>query len=243
MVQQRPVALVTGGAKRVGRAIVERLAAEGYDVAFTYHTSTAGAEEVVEKWRGTVRVLGVRADLSKPAEAVEAIGRAFEGTFNRLDVLVNNASVYRPAALSETDPAVMRELMAVHFESPLLLCQRFESLLRRARGHVVNMVDLLGEKPWPKYLAYCASKAALWNLTLGLARELAPEVTVNGIAPGVVEWPEDYPEAEREKYLKRVPLARAGRADDVAEAVIYFAKAAPYVTGQVLRVDGGRSVT
>ncbi|MDB5297834.1 MAG: pteridine reductase, partial [Phycisphaerales bacterium] len=163
-----------------------------------------------------------------------------------------------PARLADTSPDLMRRLWAVHAESPLLLCQRFAPRLRAAGrgevgdgeigaggggGHVVNMVDLLAERPWPEYLAYCASKAALWNLTLGLARELAPDVTVNGIAPGVVEWPAGYPEAERVKYLKRVPLARAGTPGDVAEAVAYLVTGGRYVTGQILRLDGGRSIT
>jgi pteridine reductase len=133
--------------------------------------------------------------------------------------------------------------MAVHFESPLLLCQAFAPMLRHSKGHIVNMVDLLAERPWPQYLAYCASKAALWNLTLGLARELAPDVTVNGIAPGVVEWPEDYPPEEREKYLRRVPLARAGTPQDVAEAVHFLVTGGSYITGQIIRLDGGRSIT
>jgi len=124
----------------------------------------------------------------------------------------------------------------------MLLCQAFAPLLRASGGHVVNMVDLLAERPWPQYLAYCASKAGLWTLTLGLARELAPEVTVNGIAPGVVEWPDDYPEEERQKYLKRVPLARAGTPQDVANLVEFLCTAGRYITGQTIRLDGGRSV-
>jgi pteridine reductase len=127
--------------------------------------------------------------------------------------------------------------------APLLLCQRFAATLRSTRGHVINMVDLLAERPWPTYLAYCASKAALKNLTLGLARELAPEVTVNGIAPGVVEWPADYPQAEREKYLQRVPLARAGTPQDVANLVHFLCTEGSYITGQIIRLDGGRSIT
>jgi pteridine reductase len=137
----------------------------------------------------------------------------------------------------------MRRLMAIHFEAPLLLAQAFAPMLRAARGHVVNMVDIQAERPSPQYLAYCASKAALVNLTLGLARELAPEVTVNGIAPGVVEWPDDYPEAERAKYLKRVPLQRPGTPGDVAELVHFLCTAGSYLTGQILRLDGGRSIT
>ena len=105
------------------------------------------------------------------------------------------------------------------------------------------MVDLLAERPWPRYVAYCASKAALANLTLGLARELAPQVTVNGIAPGVVDWPDDFPESDQEKYLKRVPLARPGSPRDVAEAVLFLCTAGSYITGQILRLDGGRSIT
>src|SRR6185369_5639982 len=114
----------------------------------------------------------------------------------------------------------------------LLLCQKFQPLLRAARGHVINMIDLLAERPWPQYMAYCASKAALANLTLSLARELAPEVTVNGIAPGVVEWPNDYPQAERDKYLKRVPLNRPGTPQDVANLVHFLATGGSYMTGQ-----------
>ena len=104
------------------------------------------------------------------------------------------------------------------------------------------MVDLLAEKPWPRYLAYCASKAALSNLTLGLARELAPEVTVNGIAPGVVEWPADMPESERGQYLQHVPLRRPGTPQDVANLVEFLITRGTYITGQILRLDGGRSL-
>jgi len=158
-------------------------------------------------------------------------------------VLVNNASLYEPSSLHETDAQQMNRLWNVHVTAPLLLCQRFATLLRTSRGHVVNMVDLLAQRPWPQYLAYCTSKAGLWSLTLGLARELAPEVTVNGIAPGAVEWPDGYPEPERQKYLKRVPLGRAGTPQDVAELVHFLCTAGNYLTGQIIRLDGGRSIT
>src|SRR4051812_4435709 len=238
------VALVTGGAKRVGRAIALRLADEGFDVALTYLSSQSEADavtaEITAKGR---RAHAIRADLTQPGIAVNEIHRAVSVEFGRLDVLVNNASLYLPSALAETNSEQLHRLNAIPVDPPLPLCQRFEPMLRAARGRIVNMVDLLAERPWPQYLAYCTTKAALWNLTLGLARALAPDVTVNGIAPGVVEWPDHYPESDQQKYLKRVPLARAGTPDDVASAVAFFVTAAPYVTGQILRLDGGRSLT
>ena len=234
---EKRVALVTGGAKRVGRAIVETLAAAGFTVVFTYNSSEAEAAELARRVKGQA----IRADLSDPLAATRTIRDAFQHP--RLDVLVNNASLYQAAKLPETSPEVMRRLMAIHFESPLLLAQSFEPMLRASRGHIVNMVDLLAERPWPQYMAYCASKAALANLTLSLARELAPEVSVNGIAPGVVEWPPDYPETEKQKYLKRVPLQRPGTPQDVANLVHFLATGGDYITGQIIRLDGGRSIT
>jgi pteridine reductase len=235
----RPVALITGGAKRVGRAIVERLAAAGYAVAFTYNTSQAEAAALEKSIDG----IAIGVDLTDPVNAVEHIGHMFVKSFNRLDVLVNSASLYLPGQLEAASIEQSRQMMAIHFESPLLLCKQAASMLRASRGHIINMVDIMAERPGPGYLAYCASKAALLNLTLSLARELAPEVTVNGIAPGVVDWPPGYSAEDKEKYLKRVPLARAGTPADVAETVHFLATTGSYMTGQILRLDGGRSIT
>jgi pteridine reductase len=241
--QQQRVALVTGAAKRVGRAIVERLAAAGFDIAFTYHSSDGEARELRKSLLGKGRrVLAIGADLIK-ADAASTVCERFREEFSRLDVLVNNASLYEPSPLDQADAGQMLRLWTIHVTSPMLLCRDLAPLLRQCGGHVINMVDLLAERPWPQYLGYCTSKAGLLNLTLGLARELAPEVTVNGIAPGVVEWPADYPEAEKQKYLKRVPLKRAGRPQDVAELVHFLCTAGEYITGQIIHLDGGRSVT
>lgn len=237
------VALVTGGAKRVGRAIVENLARAGFDILFTYLSSEADAAQTVAAVNSAGRrALAIRADLTDLPEGAERVARVVQAEFGRLDVLVNNASLYEQGHLETTNLDQMRRLWSIHVEAPLLLCQRLAPLLRQSRGHIINMVDLLAERPVPRYLAYCPSKAGLWNLTLGLARALAPEVTVNGIAPGAVEWPADFPAAERESYLKRVPLGRAGTPEDVAELVRFLCTSGSYITGQVIRLDGGRSI-
>jgi len=238
------VALITGAARRVGREIALTLANEGFNIAFTYLNSEDEARALVEEIAGKgLRTSMIRADLTQPESAVELIHRDIAEKFGRIDVLVNNASLYLAGDLGASNAGTAQKLHAIHVIAPLLLCQKFEVMLRENNGHVINMVDLLAERPWPEYLAYCASKAGLWNLTLGLARALAPEVTVNGIAPGVVEWPDDYPVAEREKYLKRVPLARAGTAEDVAQVVKFLVIEGNYITGQIIRLDGGRSIT
>ena len=241
---EKRVALVTGGAKRVGRAIVERLAAAGFDVGFTYLTSQASADQMcdsIRRWGR--RCIAIRADLTDPVAAAPLVAGTIHDSLGRVDVLVNNASIYQPSSLQDLDLEAARRMWAIHVEAPMLLCQHFERDLRDAHGHIVNMLDLLAERPWPPYLAYSTTKAALWNLTLGLARELAPQVTVNGIAPGIVEWPDDYPQAEQDKYLKRVPLARAGTPGDVAETVHFLCTSGAYITGQIIRLDGGRSIT
>ena len=242
--ENQRVALITGGAKRVGRAIVNRLSDAGFDIAFTYLTSSTDADnllaEVKSKGRKTI---AIKADLTDPPQAISQITAAWKQTFTRLDLLVNSASIFEPGTLSQTDSAQIRRAYAIHVESPLLLCKAFADLLRQSNGRIINMVDLQAEKPVPSYIAYCASKAALLNLTLSLARELAPQVTVNGIAPGVVEWPRDFPQTEKDKYLRRVPLGRAGTPQDVAELVYFLATAGSYITGQIIHLDGGRSIT
>jgi pteridine reductase len=231
------VALVTGGAKRVGAAIVRRLADAGFHVVFTWHRSQSEAQGLADQLAATA----IQADLTRQA-GVAAVVQAI-GSVGRLDVLVNNASIYEPTPPGQPDLDCLRRMMAIHVETPLALSRELSPLLRSSHGHIINMLDLLAERPWPQYLGYSATKAALWNLTLGLAKELAPDVTVNGIAPGVVEWPEGYPQHERDQYLKRVPLGRAGTPQDVANLVYFLVTEGKYITGQVIRLDGGRSVT
>ncbi len=235
----RPVALVTGGARRVGNKIAQHLAEAGYDIALTHLNTPADLQPLID---AGAKAIAIRVDLTDQPAATQQVFDEFTGHFNRLDVLVNNASVYQPATLAKTDTEMIRRLNAIHIEAPLMLCQKYHPLLRASGGCVINMVDLLAERPWPEYLAYCASKAALWNLTLALARAMAPEVRVNGIAPGVVQWPMDHSEADKDRYLQRVPLGRAGSPEDVAR-LVHFLATASYITGQIIRLDGGRSIT
>jgi pteridine reductase len=241
--KEKGVALVTGAARRVGRAIALRLADEGFDVAFTYLTSGTAAGELRDEIQKKGRsCLAISADLTDSQAAVEKIFAQVAAKFSRLEVLVNSASLYQPDAAPAEATSQIRRFWASHVESPLLLSRAFSPMLQSAGGSIINMLDLLAERPMPGYLAYCASKAGLWNLTLGLAREMAPRVRVNGIAPGVVEWPADLPADKREQYLRRVPMGRAGTPEDVAGAVTYLSIQAQYVTGQILRLDGGRSI-
>jgi pteridine reductase len=238
------VALVTGAAKRVGRAIALKLATEGFDIAFTYRGSQREAAELEQLIiRIGRQAFSIHADFTDPQRASDHVATTFTKQFPCLDALINNASLYQPSSLQGATDEQIHNLFAIHFHTPFLLARRFESLLRQSRGHIVNMIDLLADRPWPEYLAYSASKAALGSLTRGLARALAPDITVNGIAPGVVEWPDDYPQSEREKYLKRVPLARSGTPEDVANLVHFLITDGSYITGQIIPLDGGRSIT
>ncbi len=206
----RRTALITGGARRVGRAIAKRLGQAGFDVLITYHTSGTDAGTLAAELQAS----GVKCDaLQVDLESADAVVRIVEwakATSPRLDVLVNNASVYLPD--SAADRAVLhRRLHRVNVEVPLALAHDLSSRLRGVRGQVINMLDLLATRPMPSYSIYSASKAALLNATRSLARELAPEATVNGISPGVVDWPDDMPLEEREKYLLKVPSAAPAR--------------------------------
>jgi pteridine reductase len=236
----RSTVLITGAARRVGRAIALHLARQGYDVAFTYHSSSAEAASLVEE----LKSLGAAA---WPIQADFADLRCIwtiESEMARREVtlagIINNASIYLPD--DPADAGLSTRMWRVHVEVPLALARGFAPQLKGSQGCIINLCDILGEKPMPGWLAYCASKAALANLTLGLARELAPEVRVNGIAPGVVEWPADYPEEQKSLYLKRVPLQRSGTPEDVALLVHFLLTGGSYITGQILRLDGGRSI-
>lgn len=244
MTHPRPVALVTGAARRVGAAIVRRLHAAGYDIALHHRASAAEAAALASELNAArpdsvLLLQGELADDAVPARLV-ADGLA---RFGRLDALVNNASAFYPTPVGEATPAQFDELFAANARAPFFLAQAAAPALRAAGGAIVNLADIYGERPLRHHTLHCMAKAALLMLTRSLARELAPEVRVNAVAPGAVLWP-DAGKAEKEKaaMLAATALGRAGDPADVAEAVRWLLQDARYTTGEVIRVDGGRSL-
>jgi pteridine reductase len=240
--ESRRVALVTGGAVRVGRAIVSELAGADWVVAFTYHASPKPARELVDELQGRGdRALAVEADLNHGGARTALIGRVRE-ELGRLDALVNNAAVFPRTPFEELTAARFAEVLRTNLEAPLFLAQACAPLLRTSRGAVVNIVDIYGTLPLRDHLAYSVSKGALITATRCLAVELAPEVRVNALAPGIAMFPDDYDVPTRKKLIARTLLRRAGSASEIARAVRFLLEGTETMTGQVLTLDGGRTV-
>jgi NAD(P)-dependent dehydrogenase (short-subunit alcohol dehydrogenase family) len=233
------IGLVTGGAVRVGRAISLALAGEGMRVVVHYNSSSGDADALVEEIRSAGgEAVAIGADLSRGGE-VERLARQAAEAFGGVDVLVNNASVFPPERLEETDEALWDRTLAVNLKAPFLLTRHLAATLRERRGQVVNLCDLAGVQTWAAYAAHGVSKAGLVHLTRVAARSLAPQVRVNGIAPGAVLPPESMGEDELDALARSTPLKRIGSPEDVTRALLYLLHA-EYVTGEVLVVDGGR---
>src|SRR5215210_5481024 len=233
------VAVVTGGAVRVGRAISLALAGEGMRLVVHYNSSSQAADELcAEIRRGGGEAVAVGGDLASVDE-VRRVAEDAERAFGGIDVLVNNASVFPPEALEETDEALWDHTLAVNLRAPFFLIKHLAPTLRARRGVVVNLCDLAGLQPWGAYAAHGISKAALAHLTRVAARSLAPEVRVNGIAPGAVLPPESMTGEELEAIARSTPLRRLGSPGDVVGALLYLLRA-DFVTGEVMVVDGGR---
>ena len=239
-----PVILITGAARRVGAAIARTLHAAGACVILHYRQSardaTALADELNRLRPNSATV--VAGDLARDGDA-ERIAEAALAVAGRLDGLVNNASSFFPTAIGEIGATQWDELIGSNLRGPLFLSQALAPALKANRGAIVNIVDIHAERPLRGYPLYCAAKAGLLGLTKALALELAPDVRVNGIAPGAIEWPEDgqFPSAERAAIVDHTLLGRTGSPADIAGAARFLMLDAPYVTGQILAVDGGRS--
>ncbi|MFZ8886406.1 MAG: pteridine reductase [Steroidobacteraceae bacterium] len=238
------VALLTGAARRLGAAMARRLHAGGASVAIHYRGSAAAATALVEELNEARpgSAIALQADLL----ALEQLSQLVEhtvGRLGRLDILVNNASTFYPTPLAEVTGAQFDDLIGTNLRAPLFLAQAAAGQLRLHEGLILNLVDIHGMRPLKRHPAYSSAKAGLIMLTRSLARELAPHVRVNAIAPGPVLWPEgDLDETLKQNILARTPLGRVGSAEDIARAAWFFAAEAPFVTGQVLAIDGGRSL-
>jgi pteridine reductase len=236
--------LITGGAKRLGAAIGRRLHAAGASLVVHYHQSRTSADALVAELEALRpgSALAVRADLHEVARLPELVAAAV-ARFGSLDVLVNNASTFYPTPVGTITVAQFDDLVGTNLRAPLFLSQAAAPALAAARGLIINMVDIHGRRPLRAHPVYSAAKAGLVMLTKSLARELGPAVRVNGIAPGPVMWPErDLDDALKAEIISKTALKRSGSPDDIARAALFFAVDAPYVTGQVIAVDGGRSL-
>jgi pteridine reductase len=243
MSPERGACLVTGAARRVGRSVALELAEAGFDVAIHYGRSAADARELADQIRSrgrqAVLIQGDLADPSTPERVVHEAAAALGG----LHVLVNSASVFEKASLEETDLAMWERALRVNLVAPAMLIRAAARIMRTAGGgRVVNITDILADRPAARHAAYCASKAALAGLTRCLALELAPDITVNAVAPGIAVFPEHYDQETQERLTSKVPLKRPGTPQDVAAAVRFLAVEGGYLTGQIINVDGGWSV-
>jgi pteridine reductase len=244
MSASRPVALITGAAKRVGAQIARRLHGAGYDLALHYRTSNdeiLALRDELEARRIDSTLL-LQAELADTEQLPVLIASTLS-RFGRLDALVNNASAFHPTPLGRATEADWDGLFASNAKAPFFLSQAAAPALRETRGTIMNLVDIYAERPLRGHTIYCMAKAALQMLTYSLARELGPEVRVNGIAPGAVLWPESGKTyTDQDALIAATALQRAGTPDDVADAVLFLLRDADYVTGQILRVDGGRTL-
>jgi len=248
MQQSEPLAghcvLVTGGAKRLGAAMARRLHAAGASVVVHCHRSRTAADELVAELHAiragsALAVCGDLHDLEcLPVLVAQAVAR-----YGRIDILINNASTFYPTPVGSITAAQFDDLIGTNLRAPLFLSQAAAPALRETRGLIINMVDIHARRPLRSHPVYSAAKAGLVMLTKSLARELGPDVRVNGIAPGPVLWPErDLDEALKAEIVAKTALKRSGSPDDIARTALYLATEAPYVTGQVIAVDGGRSL-
>jgi pteridine reductase len=241
----RPVALVTGAARRVGAVIARTLHAAGFDVALHYRQSRDAAHALageLESQRAGSTLL-LPADLTELA-ALPAMVAALLARYGRLDALVNNASAFYATPVETANVQQWHDLFASNAQAPFFLSQAAMPALRHARGGIVNLIDIYAERPLADHALYCMAKAALAAMTRSLALDLAPAVRVNGVAPGAVLWPADGKTRDDQRaMLDRTPLQRAGTPEDVANTVLWLLRDAPFVTGQIIRVDGGRSLS
>lgn len=238
------VALITGAAKRIGAAIARRLHADGANVAIHYRSSASDAEALRDELNQAREnsAATFKADLNV-AGASDALIADVAAWHDRLDVLVNNASSFYPTPIGDVDESNWADLVGSNLKAPLFLSQAAAPYLRETSGNIVNIVDIHARRPLRDHAVYGSAKAGLAMLTRSLAKDLAPSIRVNGVAPGAIEWPENgMSESVQQNIVKQIPLGRTGEPEDIANAVRFLVCEATYCTGQILAIDGGRSL-
>lgn len=238
------IALVTGAARRIGAAIARRLHDEGAGVAIHYHNSTDDARRLKDELN---RLRPESAEIFQANltqfDTLETLTEDVVKWGGRLDYLVNNASSFYSTPLGTVTESQWHDLIGSNLKAPLFLSQAAWPQLRRQRGAIVNLIDIHARRPLRQYAVYGSAKAGLAMLTRALAKEMAPDVRVNGVAPGAILWPEDgMSDAARDSIIAQIPLGRPGDPDDIAGCVLYLLRDAAYVTGEIIAVDGGRSI-
>lgn len=241
---QDKVALITGGSRRIGIGTARLLHRCGMKIAIHYRHSTQQAEslraELCEKVPNSV--LLIRGELTEIAK-VKNLVHECTTTFGRLDALINNASVFFSSPLHTATEKQWNTIMDTNFKAPFFLCQAAAPHLKKTHGAIINITDIYADRPLSNHPIYCASKAALWSLTKSLAHDLGPEIRVNAIAPGAILWPEnDTDEVAHQRMVSRTPLKREGGVADIAKTVQFLLADSDFITGQVINVDGGRTV-
>ncbi|MFT5571755.1 MAG: pteridine reductase [Cryomorphaceae bacterium] len=236
--------LITGGARRIGRVIAHTLHANGFNIMIHYRSSAGEASELAKELNSSrPDSAGIVAGNLLDVACIPGIIDATIDKFARLDVLVNNASTFYPTPIELIDEDFWLDLVGSNLKAPAFMVKSAAKHIRKSSGCIINMVDIYAQKPLSNHPIYCSAKAGLEMLTKSLALDLAPEIRVNGISPGAILWPEhdDHPLTQN-SLLEKIPLSRMGDPNDIAKLVLFLVKDAPYITGQVIAVDGGRSV-
>lgn len=241
----RPVAVVTGGARRIGAAICRALHEADYNLIIHYHNSSQAAEELIASLnlKRPHSATGIQADLNQMA-AIQSLGTACINTWGRVDTLINNASSFYPTPLANATEAQWNDLLNSNLKAPFFLSQQLAPALRKQQGCIINIADIFAQRPMPNHTIYSIAKAGNAMMTKAMALELAPNIRVNSVAPGAILWPEDEQGAEiaTPEKLDIIPLNKLGGAETIAQAVLFLINQAPYITGHILNVDGGRTL-
>jgi pteridine reductase len=239
---ENPVALVTGSAKRIGAAIAKGLHAEGYNLVLHYRDSQLEAESLMSSLNAQKEnsAICIQANFDQ-LESIQTLAAKTIQQWQRLDLLVNNASMFYPKLLADASTQDWNALFNSNLQAPYFLIQALADSLQKSQGSIINIADIYADKPLKNHSLYCMAKAGNVMMTKSLALELAPDIRVNGIAPGAILWPET-PSNDTQKILDKIPLKKLGNPDEIVNLVLFLASKTNYITGQIINIDGGRTL-